>query len=163
MAKAKDIKKAVPKLLGTFLEENGLELYHIDYKREGKDWYLKVFIDKIQNSSDGEELFVGSDDCELVSRFLSDQLDEAGLISQNYYLMVSSPGMDRQLYEQRHFDRYVGHLVEVKLYQAVNKKKEFEGTLDGLTDGHVVITDEEGNRLEFPLDKVVRANLAVVF
>ena len=75
-----------------FLEESGLELYNVEFVKEGRDWFLRVYIDKLSPS---EEEYVSTDDCEKVSRFLSDQLDRLDLIEQNYYLEVSSPGMDR--------------------------------------------------------------------
>ena len=79
-------------------------------------------------------------------------------------LMVSSPGMDRTLYEQKQYDRYAGRPVDVKLYSSINKKKEFHGELVGLIDGEVVIIDEDdGETKKFPLQQVVRTSLAVVF
>lgn len=163
MAKSQKICSEVSEILKDFLAEHGLELYHIDFRREGKDWYLEIFIDKIQNSPDGEELYVSSDDCETVSRWLSDQLDEKDLIQQNYYLMVSSPGMDRELHSQEHFDRYVGKLVDIKLYEKIDGKKEYEGVLLGRKDGNILIRTEDGEERTFRAEKVVKTTLAVVF
>ncbi len=93
MAKKK-ISELVKELTGDFLLENGLELYHCEFVKEGRDWFLRVYIDKHDPDS-----YVSTDYCEMVSRFLSDRLDEEDPIAQNYYLEVSSPGMDRILYE----------------------------------------------------------------
>ena len=159
MAKIK-IKDMAEDLLKDFLPDNGLELYNAEFTKEGKDWFLRIYIDK---QEDAEEEYVSTDDCELVSRFLSEKLDEEDPIEQNYYLEVSSPGMDRQLIEQRHYDRYKGHLVEVKLYKGIDGKKLYEGELVGLTDGILTIKDENNNEITFSLDQVAKTNLAVVF
>ena len=107
--------------------------------------------------------YVSTDDCELVSGYLSDRFDDLDPIEQNYMLQVSSPGMDRELYEQKDFDRFVGELVDVKLYRASNGKKEIQGTLKGLVDGNIIITDEEGNERSFSSKDVAKTCLAVVF
>ena len=83
MAKKK-ISELVKELTGDFLLENGLELYHCEFVKEGRDWFLRVYIDKHDPDS-----YVSTDDCEMVSRFLSDRLDEEDPIAQNYYLEVS--------------------------------------------------------------------------
>ena len=126
MAKKK-ISELVKELTGDFLLENGLELYHCEFVKEGRDWFLRVYIDKHDPDS-----YVSTDDCEMVSRFLSDRLDEEDPIAQNYYLEVSSPGMDRILYEPEHFEKFKGKQVEVKLYKAINGRKVFTGTLQPL-------------------------------
>lgn len=156
----KKIKEIIGEISADFLSEHELALYNVEFAKEGKDWFLRVYIDK----SDGaESKFIGTEDCEITSRFLSDKLDELDPIEQNYYLEVSSPGMDRQLLEQWHFDKFAGQLVEVKLYKGVDGKKVLEGTLVGLIDGNVVIKDENDKELMFPLDQVAKTNLAVVF
>lgn len=159
MAKVK-IKDLIDTLTSEFLAENGLELYNTEFVKEGKDWFLRVYIDKEVSE---EEAYVSTDDCELVSRLLSEKLDEADPIEQNYYLEVSSPGMDRQLIEQRHYDRYKGHLVEVKLYKGIDGKKVYEGELVGLVDGNLTIKDEDDNEITFSMEQVAKTNLAVVF
>jgi len=158
MAKKK-IKDIIEEMVKDFLAENQLELYHVEFLKEGKDWFLRVYIDKAPQC---EEEYVGSDDCELVSRFLSEKLDEEDPIEQNYYLEVSSPGMDRQLMTPYHYERYAGKLVEVKLYKAVDGSKLYEGVLEGLRDGNVVITIDD-KEVMFPMDQVAKTNLAVVF
>ena len=159
MAKKK-IKDIIQELTEDFLRSEGLELYNVEFVKEGKDWFLRVFIDKL--SEDTEE-YVSTDECERVSRFLSDELDRVDPIEQNYYLEVSSPGMDRQLIEPKHYAKYAGKLVEVKLYKGLNGKKVYEGILVGLIDDKVVIKDEEDNEFAFAMDQVARTNLGVVF
>lgn len=157
MAKKK-ITAMVRDMLSDFLTENGLEFYHCEFVKEGRDWFLRVYIDK----ADGEG-YVSTDDCETVSRFLSERLDEEDPISQNYYLEVSSPGLDRVLYEPEHFERFKGRQVQISLYRAEDGKKNFEGALRGLEDGFIIIENEEREELRFPADQVAVTRLAVVF
>ena len=157
MAKVQ-IRELVSQLLSDFLAEHGLELYSTEFKKEGRDWYLRVFIDR---SADGE--YISTDDCETVSRYLSDRLDELDPIEQNYYLEVSSPGIDRALTEPWHFRKYQGMLVDVKLYRPVDGNKEYQGILEGLTEEGVAIVMEDGTKHVFSQDQVAKTSLAVVF
>lgn len=157
----KKTTELIEEISADFLKENNLSLYNVEFLKEGKDWFLRVYIDKVSDTE--EETYISTDDCELVSRFLSDELDRLDPIEQNYYLEVSSPGMDRQLLKPEHYQRFAGHLVEIKLYKAVNSRKNYEGILVGLIDGNVCIKDESENEIMFPLEQVAKANLAVVF
>lgn len=159
MAKKK-VTELIAEISAGFLAENGLELYHCEFVKEGRDWFLRVFIDKAGADA---KTYVSTDDCELVSRFLSEKLDEIDPVAQNYYLEVSSPGMDRTLYKPQDFARFAGQQVEVTLYKGVNGKKVFSGILKGLTDENVVITDDKNNELKFPAEQVAKTCLAVVF
>lgn len=163
MAKSQEVVRFVTDALAGFLAENSLMLYHAEYRRDGKEKNLNIFIDRIQDSPEGEELYVSTDDCEKVSRYLEELLDREDLIREQYNLMVSSPGLDRQLYEQRDFDRYVGRQVVVKLYQAIEGKKELTGDLVSRADGIITIREEDGTERRIPEKETVRTNLAVVF
>ena len=163
MAKKK-ITDFVEMLLAEFLEENGMELYNAELLKEGRDWFLRVYIDKTNPlDEEGNPVYVGTEDCELVSRYLSERLDEEDPIEQNYYLEVSSPGMDRQLLKPEHYSRYAGNLVDVKLYKAVDGSKNYTGELVGLIDNCVIIKNENNEELSFPLEQVAKTSLAVVF
>ena len=159
MAKKK-IGEIIEEMLQDFLAENGYELYNTEFVKEGRDWFLRVYIDFV---TDTEGVYIGSDDCEKVSRFLSEKLDEEDPIAQNYYLEVSSPGMDRPLLTEAHYQRYTGRLVEVRLYKGIDGTKNIEGTLEGLKDGIVTIIDEKEKTWELPLDAIAKTKLAVVF
>lgn len=161
MAK-ESIKELVNRMISGFLKDNGLELYNSEFRREGKDWYLRVYIDKVQLQGE-EERYVSTEDCELVSRYLSDRLDEEDPISQNYILEVSSPGLDRQLFEPKDYERFTGSVVDVKLYQNQDGRKVFQGILKGLIDDSVIIEEEDGNERSFPLEQVAKTSLAVIF
>lgn len=158
MAKIK-IKELVADELAEFLQKNGYELYNVEFIKEGKDWFLRVYIDRSSETDGG----ISTDDCEKVSRYLSPILDELNPIEQNYYLEVSSPGMDRALIKDSDYVRYAGRFVDVTLYQGINGKKTFFGKLDGIQDGNLVIIDEKENRIELPMEKVARTKLAVIF
>ena len=188
MAKKK-ITDIIEEISADFLAQNGLELYNSEFVKEGRDWFLRVYIDKTQEAQEAAKtaiaaasehaaeteetenadeaplpsLYVSTDDCEKVSRFLSAELDRIDPIEQNYYLEVSSPGMDRALLKDKDFVRFAGEIVDISLYKAVNGQKAFRGKLVGIEDGNIVITDENENRTEFPREQVAKTKLAVIF
>ena len=157
MAKKK-VKDAARDLLAGFLEEHALELFHIEFVKEGRDRYLRVYIDK----PEGSEEYVSIEDCELVSRYLSDRLDETDLIEDNYFLEVSSPGLDRPLLKESDYVRFAGRPVDISLYRAVNGTKQISGELVGLKDGIVTVRGENGEGLELPMEQISRTKLAVI-
>jgi ribosome maturation factor RimP len=117
----------VEDLTADFFKENDLMLWDCEFVKEGRDWFLRLYIDR----TDGE--YVSTDDCEMVSEFLSKELDERDPIEQNYYLEVSSPGMDRELVKPEHFRMCIGQEVEVKTYVPLKTEApltEEEGCLD---------------------------------
>ena len=157
----------VEDLIADFLKENDLFLWDAEFVKEGRDWYLRLFIDR----TDGE--YVSTDDCEMVSEFLSKQLDERDPIEQNYYLEVSSPGMDRPLVRPEHYERYVGEEVEIRLYKSMDGVKNIQGVLEGFDRENSVVTvkaliPRKGGKTEeivyeLSLSDIAKANLAVVF
>ena len=158
MAKT-DICAEVEALLTPYLEEHGLELYKLEYKKEGPEWVLRVYPDKPANA--GSE-YVSIDECEALNRYLSDKLDEADFIDRSYNLEVSSPGLDRELIKEEDYIRFAGRRVEVKTYEQVDGSKYFEGVLMGKDDGIVTIKTESKEQ-QIPFDKISKINLAVVF
>lgn len=157
MAKKK-ITELIEEISAEFLAANGLELYNSEFVKEGRDWFLRVYIDKVDSN-----IYVSTDDCEKVSRFLSEELDRLDPIPQNYYLEVSSPGMDRVLLRDKDFARFAGEIVDVNLYKAMDGRKTYQGTLVGIENEKIVITDEKNNRIEFPRELVSKTRLAVIF
>lgn len=158
MAKTK-IKDIVSEMLEGFLDEHGYELYNVEFVKEAKDWFLRVYIDK---KNAGETDFISTEDCETVSRYLSEKLDAADPVQQNYYLEVSSPGMDRELFLPEHFEKYSGRAVDVKLYTPVDGKKELTGILAGMKDGNIMIELEGGEIISLPADRTAKVKLAVI-
>lgn len=155
------IKQLVQEELERFLPENGFELYDVDFVKEGKDYFLRVLVDK-KKSASGELQYMSTDDCEIVSRYLSKVLDEKDPIEQNYYLEVSSPGLDRELKKDEHFERYAGESVDVKLYQKWNGKKEITATLLSKNSENLILK-EDGEKFEIPMKNIAKISLTVVF
>lgn len=152
MAKKK-ITSITKEILKDYLPENGYSLYHAEFAKEGRDWFLRIFVDK-------EEGPMSTSDCETISRYLSDELDKANPIEQNYYLVVSSPGLDRELVTQEHYDRYTGSEVDISLYKAVNGEKTVTGILEGLEDGIVKIRKDD-EITEFMIKEIAKTKLTV--
>lgn len=149
MAKHDEYVKKTEKLLEPILKENNFELYDVEYVKEGGSWYLRAFIDK--------EGGINVNDCELVSRRLSDLLDEADFIPDAYILEVSSPGLGRQLKKDKHFERSIGEEVEVKLFKAIDKKKEWVGILKGYNADALILQIDEKTEME-----ILKKDIAMV-
>ena len=157
MAKKK-ITEIAAEMMADFLAAEGYELYNIEFVKEGKDWFLRVYVDMASG-----EGYIGTEDCEKVSRFLSEKLDEEDPIEQNYYLEVSSPGMDRPLLKREHYERYVGSEVEIRLYKGKDGTKNIQGVLDGIEGEMVTVTDHDNKKWKLELAEIAKANLAVIF
>ncbi len=153
MSKREDYEAGFEKILLPVTEENGVEIYDVEYVKEGSDWYLRAYIDK--------EGGVTIDDCEAVSRALEAKLDEADPIEQAYILEVSSPGIDRPLKKDEDFVKYQGEMIDVKLYKAQEGRKQFQGKLLGLADG-VVSLEEDGKIFAFERKDIASVRLAVL-
>ncbi len=113
-------------------KDEGCYIYDAEFVKEGGLCFLRIYIDK-----DGG---VDLDICEKVSRALSEKLDEKDPIKQNYYLEVSSPGIERKLKTKEHFERYMGETVDIGLYKAVNKSKTLTGCLKGFSEGIITVS-----------------------
>ena len=155
MGKVK-VTELVKRELTPFLEENGYELFMTEFVKEGKDWYLRLYIDAEEG--------VSIADCEKVSGFLGKRMDELDPIEQNYILEVSSPGLDRPLIKDSDYEKYKGRIVDVTLYKAVDGSKQFTGELLGLVGNAVMVKDEvDGQERAFPMESVAKVRLAVIF
>lgn len=126
------ITEKVEALAKPVVEEEGCELWSVEYIREAGTWYLRVLIDK-----DGG---VGIDDCERISRRLDPILDDADPIPDSYVFEVGSAGAERELKRPSDFERYIGAEVEVKLYQPYQGKKSYVGSLEAYEDGNVTVS-----------------------
>ncbi|WP_429635810.1 ribosome maturation factor RimP [Aneurinibacillus aneurinilyticus] len=141
-------------LVAPILEEENLELVEIEYKKEGSNWFLRVYIDK--------EGGVDIEDCGRVSEKLSKKLDEVDPIPGAYFLEVSSPGAERPLKKEQDFERAVGKHVHVTTYEPINGSKVFEGELVSYDGKQLEIKEAKASAL-IPRDKVASARLAIVF
>ena len=110
MTKRETYEKKAEELLLPMMEENGFELVDVEYVKEGGSWYLRAYIDKPGG--------IAINDCELISRALSDKLDEEDFIEDSYILEVSSPGLGRPLKKEKDFQRNLGEEVEVRTFRA---------------------------------------------
>lgn len=128
----KKVTEVCAELALPFVEAAGCSLWDVEYIREAGTWFLRVYID----APDG----VNIDQCEAVSRPLSDALDEADPIEGSYVLEVGSAGADRALRKPEHFAAFPGSAVDVKLYRPRDGRKEFTGALKGYENGDVTIT-----------------------
>lgn len=136
------------------IEANGCMLWDVEYVKEAGSWYLRVYIDK--------EGGVSINDCEAVSRPLSDALDEADPIEGGYTLEVSSAGADRVLKKPEHFAQFIGSQVDVKLYRAREGRKELTGTLKGHAAGDVTL-ELDGGEVLLEKKDVAQVRLHVTF
>lgn len=141
-------------LLEPVVEGLGYECVGIEYLAQGKNSVLRVYID----GPDG----VGVDDCGQVSRQISSLLDVEDPIRGQYLLEVSSPGMDRPLFQLEHFERFVGSTVRLKLALAVNGRKNFTGVLESV-EGNDVFIEVDGEVFQVPFDDVDQAQLVPQF
>lgn len=148
------VTEVVSTLAAPIAEGCGCSLWDVEYVREAGQWFLRVYIDK--------EGGVSINDCEAVSRPLSDALDEADPIEGSYVLEVSSAGADRPLKKPEHFAQFLGTEVEVRLYRALEGRKEYVGTLSGYENGDVTIETPAGPRT-FPKKDVAQVRLTVHF
>lgn len=121
------------------LSENCI-IFDVEYKKEGSDYVLRVLIEK-----ENIDEYISINDCENISRKLSDELDKVDPIKEAYMLEVSSPGIDRPLRNEADFEKYNGRDIDVGLYKAINKSKILTGTLLGFEDG--VIELDVGNEV----------------
>ncbi|MRG85361.1 ribosome maturation factor RimP [Salinibacillus xinjiangensis] len=154
----KKVTELTEELVQPIVDNMGLELVDIEYVKEGKNWFLRVFVDK-----DGG---VDIEECGKVSEQLSEKLDETEPIEDAYYLEVSSPGVERPLKKEKDFVNNVDKNVYVKLYQAIDGEKEFEGKLRSVEHNIVnleVRVKTRTKNVEIPMDQIAKAHLAVTF
>ena len=142
------IEDRVETLIASKINDLGYELYDVEYAKEGKDYYLRIFIDK----PNGIDL----NDCEKVSDGINEILDEADYIKEQYFLEVSSPGIERVLRKEKHFENNIGNLVEVKLFKSIDKEKKIIGNLKEFNQESITIENQNGEI------KIDRKNIAQV-
>lgn len=140
------IEERVESLLKEKIEAIGYELYDVEYSKEGKNYFLRIFIDK----PEGIEL----NDCEKVNNEIDGILDKADYIKEQYFLEVSSPGIERIIRKEKHLKKYIGHEINIKLFKKdKNGNKEYQGILKAF--------DQENIELEENI-KIERKNIAQI-
>lgn len=155
MTKRETYEMKTEELLQPIIAENNFELVDVEFVKEGSNWYLRAYIDK-----DGG---ITVDDCELVSRALSDLLDEKDFIDEAYILEVSSPGLGRPLKKDKDFARSIGEEVEIKLFRAIDKQKDYSGYLKAYDKDTVTIEDDDENEMVLERSNIALIRLALDF
>ena len=134
---AQNISDKVLEIVKPFADELSLQIWDIVFKKEGTDWYLRIFIDK--------EGGVSVDDCVDLTHLITEPLDEADLISHSYTLEVSSPGIERELKKEEHFLKYIGAAVMMRTIRPIDGVRDFTGTLKSYDGGKITVTLQDGN------------------
>lgn len=154
MAGKAEIEQKTEALVTPIIEENHFELVDVEYVKEGANMYLRIYADK--------EGGISIDDCVLISRALEAKLDADDFIKDAYILEVSSPGLGRPLKKEKDFLRSMGQSVDIKLYRAINKQKEFTGILKEYSREKMTLSIE-GTDQEFETKSVASARLSLDF
>ncbi len=151
----KSTESLIEELVLPITNEHNIEIVDVEYVKEAGEYYLKIFIDK-----DGG---VSLNDCEVITRAINPILDEKDPIKENYFLEVSSPGLDRPLKKEKDFIRYAGRDVEVKLYKPINGLKHFEAQLVELVNNKIVKLIVDNEEMEFDKKDIALIRLAIKF
>ena len=154
MSRRENYESRTEELLLPIAEHFGVEIYDIEYVKEGSDWSLRAYIDKPGG--------VNITDCENVSRALSDKLDEKDFVEDAYILEVSSPGLGRTLKKDRHLAKSIGQEVELKTYKPIEKQKEFRGILLSYDADRITLSIEQEEKI-FARKEVALIRLALDF
>lgn len=149
------LEDMVTKMVLPILDKYEFELVDLEYTKEGPHFYLKVFIDKPGG--------ITIDDCQKVSEQLSELLDEKDPIDDNYFLEVSSPGLDRPLKKDKDLEKSIGKDIEISLYKQVDGKKKYIGRLTKFDEKSILISDEKENIIEIDREIISKINLAIKF
>ena len=149
MSKRETYEQRTEELISPIIEQNQFELVDVEYVKEGGTWYLRAYIDKPGG--------ITVDDCEVVSRALSDLLDKHDFIEDAYVLEVSSPGLGRPLKKEKDFARSIGEEVDVRTFRAISHQKEFTGILRDYDKEKIVLEMEDQELLE-----IERADIALI-
>lgn len=155
MSKRETYEQKTEELLLPIMNEFRFELVDVEYVKEGSNWYLRAYIDKPGG--------ITVDDCEAVSRRLSDLLDEENFIDDAYILEVSSPGLGRPLKKDKDFARSIGEEVEIRTFRPVDHEREFTGVLKDFDKNRLVIELEDHEIMEFSRDNIALVRLSFDF
>ena len=155
MSRREDYESRTEALLQPIAAGQGVEIYDVEYVKEGSNWYLRAYIDK--------EGGITVDDCELVSRRMSVLLDEKDYVEGSYIFEVSSPGLGRPLKKEKDYARSLGKDIEIRTYRAIDKEKEFYGVLKSYDDKTVTIEMDDGAKKTFAKSEIALIRLAFDF
>lgn len=142
------IEEKVEKLLNETIVNLGYDLYDVEYSKEGKNYFLRIYIDK----KNGIDL----NDCEKVNNAIVDLLDEADYIKEQYFLEVSSPGIERILRKDKHLQDNINTEVEIHLFKPIKENKQYIGILQGYDDENITINSNDKDI------KIPRKNISII-
>ena len=148
------VTESIEELVTPITEENRLELVDVEYKKEGKNWFLRIFIDK--------EGGVTVEDCTRVSREIEDLIDVEEVVPTSYVLEVSSPGLDRPLKKEKDFLRFKGKRAHVTTYTPIHEQKNFNGTIRDFQED-ILFLDIDSQSVEIPKNQIAKARLEIEF
>ena len=154
MTRRETYEAKTEELLQPLVDAHGFELVDVEYVKEAGNWYLRAYIDKPGG--------IAVDDCEVISRALSDKLDEEDYIEESDILEVSSPGLGRPLKKEKDFKRSIGREIEVRTFRAIDKQKEFTGILKEFDKDSFTIVMED-NEMTFQRSETALVRLAFDF
>ncbi|MFP7477605.1 ribosome maturation factor RimP [Terribacillus saccharophilus] len=155
---AANITEVTESYLQPIVEELQLELVDVEFVKEGKNWFLRVYVDKTEG--------IDIEECAIVSEKLSAILDENDPVDFPYFLEVSSPGAERPLKTKQAITKSIGKTVYVKLYEPIDNEKEYQGTLKAFEDDVLtleVMIKARKKEVSLPYEKIAKARLAVTF
>ncbi len=155
MSKKDDYVLKTENIAAPICEELNFELVDVEFVKEAGTDYLRVYIDKPGG--------ITVDECEIVSRRMNDILDEQDFIEESYIFEVSSPGLGRVLKKDKDLKRSIGEEVEVKLFKAEDKKKEFSAILKDFDENTVTLEDGDGSEIVVERSNIAKINLAIHF
>lgn len=144
------IEESVETLIMPIIENLGYSLYDVQYIKEGKDYYLRVFIDKKEG--------ISLEDCEKVNNAITDILDEKNYIKDQYFLEISSPGIERVLRKEKHFEENIGKQVAINLFKPINNEKQIIGILEKFDQDNIYIKYNNYN----DIIKIDRKNISLI-
>ncbi len=150
----KAVLKSVKDICEALAKDLGYELVDVEYVRESGSYYLRVYVDKAGG--------ITLDDCQTMSMALSEKLDENDPFKEAYYLEVSSPGLDRPLKTDKDLKRNLGKDIEIKLYKAMDNRKNYEGKLIDYNNMEIIISSED-NTIKIPKEIISIIKLAIKF
>ena len=148
------VVESIIEVVEPVINDDALDLVDVEYKKLGKTWTLRIFIDSNQG--------VTVDDCQKVSRQVADIIEIDDLISNPFVLEVSSPGLDRPLKKEKDFLRFKNKAIQVKTFSPMENRKIFHGTIQDCKN-KILFLDEEGVSIEITLDKISQAKPIIEF
>ena len=162
MAREALVAEGVRAIAARVAQGLGLEVFEVQFRREGSGMVLRVQIDRPGPGATADES-VSVEDCAKVSRDLSAILDVEDVVPTAYTLEVSSPGLDRPLRSDGDYARFAGRRAKIVMREAVDGQTFFKGRLGGVDAGAVIVEGDDGRRHVVPLGIITRGNLEVEF